>query len=98
MRSTKTENQVPRLGEEPGRGASERKTTMTEKEINRLADRLSAMGTEIRKAQKAAFDLAKEGNTNALLQLRGAVMGTAETMREFEEFLTALNRVMDNLR
>ena len=42
---------------------------MTEKEINRLADRLSAMGREIRKAQKTAFDLAKEGNKNALLQL-----------------------------
>ena len=71
---------------------------MTEMEINRLADRLSAMGTEIRKAQKTAFDLAKDGNANALLQLRGAVMGTAETMKEFEDFLTALNRVMDNLR
>ena len=71
---------------------------MTEKEINRLADRLSAMGREIRKAQAIAFDLAKEGNANALLQLRGALMGTAETMKEFEDFLTALNRVMDNLR
>ena len=71
---------------------------MTEEEINRLANRLSAMGNEIREAQKTAFDLAKEGNKNALLQLRGAVMGTAETMREFEDFLTALNRVMDNLR
>ena len=71
---------------------------MTEKEINRLANRLSAMGKEIRKAQKTVFDLAKEGNTNALLQLRGAVMGTAEAAREFEEFLTGLNRVMDNLR
>ena len=71
---------------------------MTEKEINRLADRLSAMGKEIRKAQKIAFGLAKEGNANALLQLRGAVMGTAETMREFEDFLTALNRVMGNFR
>ena len=71
---------------------------MTEKEINRLADRLSAMGGEIRKAQKVAFDLAKDGNANALLQLRGAAMGTAETMKEFEDFLTALNRVMDNLR
>ena len=71
---------------------------MTEKEINRLANRLSAMGKEIRKAQKIAFDLAKEGNANALLQLRGAVMGTAETAREFEEFLTGLNRAMDNLR
>lgn len=75
-----------------------RKTNMTEKEINRLANRLSAVGKEIRKAQKTAFDLAKEGNTNALLQLRGAVMGTAEAAREFEEFLTGLNRVMDNLR
>ena len=98
MRSTKTENQVPRLGEEPGRGASERKTTMTEKEINRLADRLSAMGNEIREAQKTAFDLAKEGHKNALLQLRGAVMGTAEVAREFEDFLTGLNRVLDNFR
>ena len=71
---------------------------MTEKEINRLANRLSAMGKEIRRAQKTAFDLAKEGNTNALLQLRGAVMGTAEAAREFEEFLTGLNRVMDNIR
>ena len=71
---------------------------MTEKEINRLANHLSAMGKELRKAQKTAFDLAKEGNANALLQLRGAVMGTAETAREFEEFLTGLNRVMDNLR
>ena len=71
---------------------------MTEREINRLANRLSAMGKELRKAQKTAFDLAKEGNSNALLQLRGAVMGTAEAAREFEEFLTGLNRVMDNLR
>ena len=71
---------------------------MTQKEINRLANRLSAMGKELRKAQKTAFDLAKEGNSNALLQLRGAVMGTAEAAREFEEFLTGLNRVMDNLR
>lgn len=82
----------------PGADASERKTNMTEKEINRLANRLSAMGKELRKAQKTAFDLAKEGNSNALLQLRGAVMGTAEAAREFEEFLTGLNRVMDNLR
>ena len=71
---------------------------MTEKEINRLADRLSAMGDEFRKAQKIAFGLAKEGNKNALLQLRGAVTGTAEAAKEFEDFLTALNRVMDNLR
>ena len=71
---------------------------MTEKEINKLADRLSAMGKEIRKAQAIAFDLAKEGNANALLKLRGAVMGTAEAAREFEEFLTGLNRVMDNIR
>ena len=71
---------------------------MAEKEINRLADRLSAMGKEIRKAQKVAFDLAKDGNANALLQLRGAVMGTAEAMKEFEDFLTALNRVMGTLR
>ena len=71
---------------------------MTEKEINKLADRLSAMGREIRKAQKVAFDLAKDGNANALLQLRGAVMGTAETMKELEDFLTALNRVMGNFR
>ena len=71
---------------------------MTEKEINKLADRLSAMGREIRKAQKTAFDLAKDGNANALLQLRGAVMGTAETMKELEDFLTALNRVMGNFR
>ena len=71
---------------------------MSEKEINTLADRLSAMGREIRKAQKTAFDLAKDGNANALLQLRGAVMGTAETMKEFEDFITALNRVMGNFR
>ena len=71
---------------------------MTEKEINKLADRLSAMGKEIRKAQKVAFDLAKDGNANALLQLRGAVMGTAEVAKEFEDFLTALNRVMGNFR
>ena len=71
---------------------------MTEKGINRLADRLSAMGKEIRKAQKTAFDLAKERNTNALLQLRGAVMGTAEAAKELEDFLTALNRVMGTLR
>ena len=71
---------------------------MTEKETNRLANRLSAMGKEIRTAQKVAFDLAKDGNANALLQLRGAVMGTAETMKELEDFLTALNRVMGNFR
>ena len=71
---------------------------MTEEEINRLANRLSAMGNEIREAQKTAFDLAKEGNKNALLQLRGAVMGTAEVAREFEDFLTGLNRVLDNFR
>ena len=71
---------------------------MTEEEINRLANRLSAMGREIREAQKTAFDLAKEGNKNALLQLRGAVMGTAEVAREFEDFLTGLNRVLDNFR
>ena len=71
---------------------------MTEKEINRLANRLSAMGKELRMAQKTAFDLAKEGNKNALLQLRGAVMGTAEVAREFEDFLTGLNRVLDNFR
>ena len=71
---------------------------MTEEEIDRLADRLSAMGDELRKAQKIAFDLAKDGNTNALLQLRGAVTGTAEVAKEFEDFLTSLNRVMGNLR
>ena len=71
---------------------------MTEEEINRLANRLSAIGKEIREAQKTAFDLAKEGNKNALLQLRGAVMGTAEVAREFEDFLTGLNRVLDNFR
>ena len=71
---------------------------MTEEEIDRLADRLSAMGDEFRKAQKIAFDLAKDGNVNALLQLRGAVMGTAEAAKEFEDFLTSLNRVMGNLR
>lgn len=71
---------------------------MTEKEINRLADRLSAMGGEFRRAQKTAFDLAKDGNAKALLQLRGAMAGTAECARELEDFLTALNRVMGNFR
>ena len=71
---------------------------MTEEEIDKLADRLSTIGDEFRKAQKIAFDLAKDGNKNALLQLRGAVTGTAEAAKEFEDFLTALNRVMDNLR
>ena len=71
---------------------------MTEKEINKLADRLSRIGGEIRKAQGIAFDLAKDGNKNALLQLRGAVMGTADVAKEFEDFLTSLNRVLGNLR
>ena len=92
----KTKSRSP--AEEPGRGASERKTTMTEKEIDKLADRLSAMGREFRKVQNTAFDLAKEGNTHALLQLRGALMGTAEAAKELEDFLTALNRVMGTLR
>ena len=71
---------------------------MTEQEINKLADRLSRIGGEIRKAQGIAFDLAKDGNKNALLQLRGAVMGTADVAKEFEDFLTSLNRVLGNLR
>ena len=71
---------------------------MNEKEVNKLCDRLSKIGGEIRTAQGIAFDLAKEGNKNALLQLRGAVMGTADVAREFEDFLTSLNRVLGNLR
>ena len=88
---TKTENRVPRPGRETGvRGASERnkKMEITQKEINRMADKVGKVSETLREVK--AFRLAKEGNRNGVFQLRGAFSGTLAAAQTADGFLTGL--------
>ena len=67
---------------------------MTQGEINKLADKIDKVATLLYTAQQAAFRLAKEGNRNGVLQLRGAFSGTLEAAQRVDGFLTGLTMVV----
>lgn len=95
---TKTENRVPRPGRETGvRGVSERnkKMEITQKEINRMADKVGKVSETLREVNAMAFRLAKEGNRNGVFQLRGAFSGTLAAAQTADGFLTGLVTILD---
>ena len=65
-----------------------------QKEIDRLANRLSAMGRQLLEARAMAFRLAKENNLDAIHQLRGAFSGAAMAARSTDEFLGSLKEIL----
>ena len=95
---TKTENRVPRPGRETGvRGARERnkKMEITQKEINRMADKVGKVSETLREVNAMAFRLAKEGNRNGVFQLRGAFSGTLAAAQTTDGFLSGLVAIFD---
>ena len=92
-RTTKTEKQVQSPGRKVGvRDASERnkKMEITQKEINRMADKVGKVSETLREVNAMAFHLAKEGNRNGVFQLRGAFSGTLAAAQTADGFLTGL--------
>ena len=95
---TKTENRVPHLGGNAEGGAQrERKTIMeiTQREINRMAERIGKVSKLMQEVNAMAFRLAKEGNESGVLQLRGAFSGTLAAAQTTDGFLTGLVGVID---
>ena len=95
---TKTENQVPRPGGNAEGGTQrERKTKMeiTQREINRMADKVGKVSETLREVNAMAFRLAKEGNESGVLQLRGAFSGTLAAAQTTDGFLTGLVGIID---
>ena len=68
---------------------------ITQKEINRLADKVGKVSETIREVNAMAFRLAKDGNRNGVFQLRGAFSGTLQTAQTADGFLTGLVSILD---
>ena len=69
--------------------------TLTQKRINILASRISAMAKTMEEARKLAYDLAKAGNANGVFQLRGAFSGTLAAAEMTDGFLSGLVGLID---
>ncbi len=80
-----------------GRGAGERKTNMeiTQREINRMAERIGKVSRLMQEVNAMALQLAKENNESGVLQLRGAFSGTLAAAQTTDGFLTGLVGVID---
>ena len=63
---------------------------ITQKEINRLADKVGKVSETIREVNAMAFRLAKDGNRNGVFQLRGAFSGTLQAAQTADGFLSGL--------
>ena len=90
-KSTRTERERRAL-RRGGRGKPERKNKMeiTQKEINKMADKVGKVSETLREVNAMAFRLAKEGNRNGVFQLRGAFSGTLAAAQTADGFLTGL--------
>ena len=68
---------------------------ITQKEINRLADKVGKVSETIREVNAMAFRLAKDGNRNGVFQLRGAFSGTLQAAQTADGFLLGLVQLFD---
>ena len=68
---------------------------ITQKEINRLADKVGKLSETIREVNAMAFRLAKDGNRNGVFQLRGAFSGTLQAAQTADGFLLGLVQLFD---
>ena len=68
---------------------------VTQDQINRLAYKVGKVGELLREVNNVAFDLAKEGNTNGVFQLRGAFSGTLQAAQMTDGFLSGLVGMLD---
>jgi len=68
---------------------------ITQKEINRLADKVGKVSETIREVSAMAFRLAKDGNRNGVFQLRGAFSGTLQAAQTADGFLSGLVQLFD---
>ena len=68
---------------------------ITQKEINRMAERIGKVSKLMHEVNAMAFRLAKEGNESGVLQLRGAFSGTLAAAQTADGFLTGLVGIID---
>ena len=68
---------------------------ITQKEINRMADKVGKVSETLREVNAMAFRLAKEGNRNGVFQLRGAFSGTLAAAQTTDGFLSGLAAIFD---
>ena len=68
---------------------------ITQKEINRMADKVGKVSETLREVNAMAFRLAKEGNRNGVFQLRGAFSGTLQAAKTADGFLSGLVSILD---
>ena len=68
---------------------------ITQKEINRMAERIGKVSKLMQEVNAMAFRLAKEGNGSGVLQLRGAYSGTLAAAQTTDGFLTGLVGIID---
>lgn len=68
---------------------------ITQREINRMSDRIGKASTLMQEVNAMAFNLAKEGNESGVLQLRGAFSGTLAAAQTTDGFLTGLVGTID---
>lgn len=68
---------------------------ITQREINRMSDRIGKVSTLMQEVNAMAFNLAKEGNESGVLQLRGAFSGTLAAAQTTDGFLTGLVGTID---
>ena len=68
------------------------KMAIKQKEINRVANKVSEITTTLREAQKMACCLYKEGDEDGICQLRGAFSGTLEEAQIADGLFTGLLR------
>ena len=68
---------------------------LTQREINRMAERIGKVSKLMQEVNAMAFRLAKEGNESGVLQLRGAFSGTLAAAQTTDGFLTGLVAILD---
>ena len=68
---------------------------ITQREINRMAVRIGKVSKLMQEVNAMSLRLAKEGNKNGVLQLRGAFSGTPSAVQTTDGFLTGLVRTID---
>ena len=68
---------------------------ITQRQINALANKAGKISVLLREVNTMAFALAKVGNRNGVLQLRGAFSGTLAAAEMTDGFLSGLVGVID---
>ena len=68
---------------------------LTQREINRMAERIGKVSKLMQEVNAMAFRLAKDGNESGVLQLRGAFSGTLAAAQTTDGFLSGLVAIFD---